>query len=141
MAVKVGHRLERPTAVLSAMVGRPRRPSFRDMETVSMDSGWGRLSPQSERALLRAAASGDPAARERLIGAFAPMIARMASAHARTHVVDQEELVGEGVAGLLAAMRRYDAAVGEPFRAYAAWWIRQAMGLLMSVASAAHTPD
>jgi RNA polymerase primary sigma factor len=45
--------------------------------------------------------------------------------------VSREELMQEGVVGLLRALERYDPNVG-PFWAYASWWVRQAMQQLVS---------
>ena len=41
--------------------------------------------------------------------------------------VERQELVQEGVAGLLFAARRYDARLNTPFWAYASFWVRKAM--------------
>ena len=45
--------------------------------------------------------------------------------------MSREELMQEGVVGLLRALERYDPDVG-PFWAYASWWVRQAMQQLVS---------
>jgi RNA polymerase sigma factor (sigma-70 family) len=46
--------------------------------------------------------------------------------------VERQELLQEGVVGLLRALERYDAERGTPFWAYASWWVRQAMQQLVS---------
>jgi RNA polymerase sigma factor (sigma-70 family) len=46
--------------------------------------------------------------------------------------VGREELVQEGVVGLLRAARRYDPGLNTPFWAYASWWVRKAMQELLA---------
>jgi RNA polymerase primary sigma factor len=59
-------------------------------------------------------------------------IASVARLYRGTQGVAREELMQEGVVGLLRAVDRYDAALGTPFWAYASWWVRQAMQQLVS---------
>jgi RNA polymerase sigma factor (sigma-70 family) len=66
---------------------------------------------------------------------FVPMIAMVATAYRRTAAVDREELIQEGVVGLLRALKRYEPERGVPFWAYAVWWVRQAMQQLVSEVS------
>ena len=90
-----------------------------------------RLTARQERALVIAAEGGDADACRKLVEAFLPAITGLALGF-RGGVVDQHELVQEGVAGLLFAVRRYDAALGTPFWAYAAFWVRKAMQELVA---------
>lgn len=46
--------------------------------------------------------------------------------------VERQELVQEGVAGLLFAARRYDSRLNTPFWAYASFWVRKAMQELVA---------
>ena len=46
--------------------------------------------------------------------------------------ISRQELVQEGVAGLLLAARRYDPSLGTPFWAYASFWVRKAMQELVA---------
>jgi RNA polymerase sigma factor (sigma-70 family) len=84
------------------------------------------LTPEAERRLVAAAAMGDPAGRAELVEAFMPAIASVARTY-RNSAVGRDELLQEGVVGLLRALERYDPGVGTPFWAYATWWVRQAM--------------
>jgi RNA polymerase sigma factor (sigma-70 family) len=59
------------------------------------------------------------------------MIAGVARAYRRS-AVDREELMQEGVVGLLRALERYEPERGVPFWAYAVWWVRQAMQQVVS---------
>jgi RNA polymerase sigma factor (sigma-70 family) len=90
------------------------------------NGGFKALSPARERALVRAAMDGDEGVREELVRTFTPLIASVARTY-RSSAVDRAELMQEGVAGLLTALRRFDPDLGTPFWAYASWWVRQSM--------------
>lgn len=81
---------------------------------------------KAERSLV-IAAKADRAERERLVETFIPLIASVARLYRNTPSVDREELMQEGVVGLLRALERYNPAFGNPFWAYASSWVRQAM--------------
>lgn len=91
-----------------------------------------RLTGPHERELVAAAQAGDAAARERLIEAFLPMIGAVAGLYRRAPGVERNELIQEGVVGLLRALARYDPERGVPFWSYASWWVRQAMQQLIA---------
>jgi len=90
------------------------------------------LSPERERDLVVAAEAGDRRACTALVEAFTPAIAGIARRYRGSVTVSHEELMQEGVVGLLRAVRRYDPHFGTPFWAYAAWWVRQAMQQLVA---------
>jgi RNA polymerase sigma factor (sigma-70 family) len=96
------------------------------------DASNGRLPASRERALVLAAQSGDPAARERLVEVFLPAIGSVARRYRSSAAVDRMELMQEGVVGLLRALDRFDPTLGTPFWAYASWWVRQAMQQLVA---------
>lgn len=79
-----------------------------------------------------AAERGDPDASRRLVEAFLPAIGGLAGRFPRGLGVDRQELMQEGVAGLLFAARRYDPGLGAPFWAYASFWVRKAMQELVA---------
>lgn len=87
--------------------------------------------PRADLDLLVAAEAGDDVACRRLIEAFLPAIGAVARAYRGTGV-DRQELVQEGVAGLLFATRRYDSSMNTPFWAYASFWVRKAMQELVA---------
>jgi RNA polymerase sigma factor (sigma-70 family) len=91
-----------------------------------------RLSPERERALVAAAASGEQAARDQAVEIFMPLIGSVARTYSRVPGVERAELIQEGVAGLLKAIGRFDPELGTPFWAYASWWVRQAMQRLVA---------
>jgi RNA polymerase primary sigma factor len=73
------------------------------------------------------AAKRDRCWREELIDEYRPLIEGVAGRYRRWGVIEHDELMQEGVAGLLRALERYDPSLGTPFWAYASWWVRQAM--------------
>jgi RNA polymerase primary sigma factor len=79
-----------------------------------------------------ASQAGDQDARARLVDAFMPAIGGVARRYQSTPGVSHEELMQEGVVGLLRAAGRYDPGMGTPFWGYATWWVRQAMQQLVS---------
>jgi RNA polymerase primary sigma factor len=89
-------------------------------------------SAERERELIARAESGDAGAREQLVEAYLPSIGRMARRYKASTAVDRDELMQDGVVGLLRAAGRYDASMGTPFWAYATWWVRQAMQQLVA---------
>jgi RNA polymerase primary sigma factor len=66
------------------------------------------------------------------VEAFTPAISGVSRRYRRTPGVDHDELMQEGVVGLLRASSRYDPRMGSPFWAYATWWVRQSMQQLVS---------
>jgi RNA polymerase sigma factor (sigma-70 family) len=81
---------------------------------------------------VRAAQSGDRAAREQVLDRFLPLVERVARSYAGVTSLDGEELVQEGIVGLFTALERYDLALGVPFWAYASWWVRRMMQRLVA---------
>ena len=61
-----------------------------------------------------------------------PLVGGVARIYRSSPAVDRVELMQEGVVGLLRAIKRYDAALGTPFWAYASWWVRRAMQELVA---------
>jgi RNA polymerase primary sigma factor len=91
-----------------------------------------RLSPEQERQLVVATEGGDRAACRQLVEAFLPSIAAVARGFGAGGRVQRTELMQEGVAGLLFAVRRYDPRTETPFWAYASFWVRKAMQELIA---------
>jgi RNA polymerase primary sigma factor len=79
------------------------------------------------RELVRAAKAAPGRAREELIEVFLPQIRFHARRYRRVTGVQHEELMQEGIAGLLAALQRYDEGRENSFWTYASWWVRGAM--------------
>ena len=76
-------------------------------------------APDAERRLVEAAQRGDPRARERLVEALMPRVAAVARTYRASPIVERQELLQAGVAGLLSALETYDPERGTPFWTYA----------------------
>ena len=114
---------ERQRAALPAVAQAEEDPGMRSF-LVSAEAD-GETSSELEL-LAEQAQSGDAAAREGLIERLLPTIGALARSY-RAEGLDHADLVQEGIVGLLRALQRYDSSRGTPFRAWAAWWIRQAL--------------
>ena len=109
----------------------PGNPEVRPDASIS-SAGAGRLTPQQERDLAIAAQAGDATASRKLVEAFVPSINGLARRFPTGVGVERQELVQEGIAGLLFAARRYDVTRRTPFWAYASFWVRKAMQELVA---------
>lgn len=90
------------------------------------------LTPGQERALVVAAEGGDADACRKLVEAFMPAIAGLALGFRARAGIQLQELLQQGVVGLLFAARRYDPGRNTPFWAYASFWVRKAMQELVA---------
>jgi RNA polymerase sigma-32 factor len=88
------------------------------------------LTPADERRLARAARRGDGPARDEIVLAHLPLVRKMARRLARARV-PREDLVHQGVLGLLIAVDRFDPKRGVRFATYARWWVRAYMAVLV----------
>jgi RNA polymerase sigma-32 factor len=84
------------------------------------------VSAEEELRLARAARLGSKPAFEALIRAHLRLVLSMAHEFA-SYSLPLDELVSEGLLGLVEAARRYDAERGVRLAAYATWWIRAYM--------------
>jgi RNA polymerase primary sigma factor len=91
-----------------------------------------RLTPGREKELVIAAEGGDAEARGKLVEAFLPAITGLARRFPSGIGVNRQELLQEGVAGLLFAAQRYDSRLDTPFWAYASFWVRKGMQELVA---------
>jgi RNA polymerase sigma factor (sigma-70 family) len=91
-----------------------------------------RLTTRQERDLVVATEAGDVEACRRLVDAFLPAISAQARHFRVGGGVAHEELLQEGVVGLLSAVRHYDPTRNVPFWAYASFWVRKAMQRLVA---------
>lgn len=85
-----------------------------------------------ELKLVLAAQAGDVRARAELVERFRPLVATVARSYRACPAVERQELMQDGVVGLLRALERYDPEQGTPFWGYAVWWVRQAMQRLVA---------
>jgi len=86
-----------------------------------------RLSTERELELVVATEAGDQAACRELVDSFLPAISAIARRYDTGGGVVRDELIQDGVVGLLRAARRYDPGLNTPFWGYACWWVRKAM--------------
>ena len=91
-----------------------------------------RLTPREERDLVIRAEAGDADASRKLVASFLPAISALAKRFPTRAGVERQELMQEGVAGLLLAARRYNPALKTPFWAYASFLVRKGMQELVA---------
>jgi RNA polymerase primary sigma factor len=91
-----------------------------------------RLTLREEQELVIRAEAGDADASRKLVASFLPAIAALAKRFPTRAGVELQELMQEGVAGLLFAARRYDPSRNTRFWAYASFWVRKAMQELVA---------
>lgn len=85
------------------------------------------LTPEEEVALAREVRAGNAEARRRMVEGNIRLVISIARRY-RCRGLAFEDLVQEGVVGLLAAVQRFDPDRGYRFSTYATHWIRQAIG-------------
>jgi RNA polymerase sigma-32 factor len=81
------------------------------------------LDPSTERGLLRRAQAGDADAVERIVVSHMRIVLSLAPSYKRAGV-STDDLVSEGVLGLLEAITRFDCTRENRFATYARWWIQ-----------------
>src|SRR3954449_10416196 len=84
------------------------------------------LTGQEERRLARAIERGDLGAKDRLVRCNLRLVASVARRHVGRGL-PMEDLLQEGVVGLIRAAEKYDWRRGTRFSTYAVPWIRQAI--------------
>lgn len=85
------------------------------------------LSAEEERILTSAAKTGSLEARERLIESNIRLVINIARTY-QSRTVPLEDLIQEGVIGLMTAIDRFDPEKGFRFSTYATHWIKQSIG-------------
>jgi RNA polymerase primary sigma factor len=84
------------------------------------------LSSREERRLATRARRGDPVARGRLVECNIRLVYKIASEYLRDGL-DLDDLVQDGVIGLMRAIDKFEPERGNRLSTYATWWIRQAI--------------
>ncbi len=87
----------------------------------------GLLSPCHELRLAKRAERGDAKAREQLVNANLRLVTSIAKKY-QNRGIPLEDLIQEGILGLIHAVDKYDWRRGYRFSTYATHWIRQALG-------------
>jgi len=93
---------------------------LREMNRIPM------LNRDEEVETAREAAAGNKAAREKLVNSNLRFVINVAKNYQGLGL-PLEDLIGEGNAGLLTAVDRFDVEKGYRFISYAVWWIRQSI--------------
>lgn len=84
------------------------------------------LTRSADRALARRARKGESDAIHSLVRTHMGSVVRIAQSY-RNKGVPFEDLIEEGVLGLLEAVRRFDPSRNTKFLTYAIWWVRRAI--------------
>lgn len=84
------------------------------------------LSAKEEIDLCKRAQDGDQSSRDRVIHHNVRLVFRIAHRY-KGRAVPMEDLVQEGMIGLMTAVQKFDGTKGYRFSTYATYWIRQAM--------------
>lgn len=110
-----------------------REPEERPNAAASLQALTTTPAPTADttRQLVERAQAGDAAARAKLIEAYMPALSAMARTY-RSSQISRQELLQEGVVGMLRALERFDPERGVAFWSYASFWVRQAMQQLVA---------
>lgn len=109
----------------------PRRPSFRPREgdrVVGIEYPTHRrlLTAREEVILSTRARQGDSTARQAMVESNIRLVMSIARRYT-CKSLSFEDLVQEGILGLVEAINKFDATLGHRFSTYATYWIRQAI--------------
>ncbi|MSO76280.1 MAG: sigma-70 family RNA polymerase sigma factor [Alphaproteobacteria bacterium] len=85
-----------------------------------------RLSAAEEQTLAQRLKGGDESAAERLVVSYLPFVVATARRYSR-YGLPLNELVQEGVVGLIRAVRRFNPDQDARLASYASWWVRAAI--------------
>lgn len=84
------------------------------------------LSADEETSLVKEAAGGNKAARNKLVESNLRFVVKIAKEYVNRGI-EFEDLIDEGNAGLIQAVNHFDPNAGVKFISYAVWWIRQSI--------------
>ena len=96
------------------------------MSPRSLPQGLAPPTLEQERGLLARIQTGDADAEAELVARNLRLVLDVSRRY-QSHGADKEDLVQEGMLGLLKAVRKFDPSRGTRFSTFAVWWIRQAI--------------
>jgi RNA polymerase sigma-32 factor len=103
---------------------RPQSPS--DSSSPAAESPFRPLSREEENALAARMRAGDTEAADRLVTSHLPFVTALARRYSR-YGLPLNDLVQEGVVGLLQALGRFNPEQNVRLSSFAAWWVRAAI--------------
>ena len=92
----------------------------------------------SENELITRAQNGDIWARNQVIEKNMPLIKKIATKSIQKSALSDNDLIQEGIFGVIVAIEKFDTTLGYKFSTYASWWIKQAMFKAISEQSYAY---
>ena len=92
----------------------------------------------SEVELILKAQKGDIYSRNLLIEKNIQLIQKIANKSIQTTTLSNNDLIQEGIFGLITAIEKFNPEIGAKFSTYASWWIKQAMFKAISEQSYAY---
>lgn len=99
---------------------------FPGVAALTYDTNHRLLTAREEMLLAQRARAGDPSARQAMMEANIRLVMSVARRYTCKSLAF-EDLVQEGIIGLLEAVNKFDASRGNRFSTYATYWIRQAI--------------
>src|SRR4051794_19375065 len=90
------------------------------------DGRASRLDRSRELELVSRIQDGDLEAKRQIVEAHLGLVASIARAY-QGHGVELQDLIQEGILGLIHALGKFDPSRGCRFSTYASWWVRQAV--------------
>ena len=81
----------------------------------------------NENELISRAQQGDVWARNQVIELNMSLVRKIASTSIQKSALSDNDLIQEGIFGLITAIEKFDVSLGFKFSTYATWWVKQAM--------------
>lgn len=81
----------------------------------------------NENELIQRAQKGDIWARNQVIEANMVLVRKIAAKSIQKSALSDNDLIQEGIFGLVTAIEKFDVTLGYKFATYATWWVKQAM--------------
>ena len=81
----------------------------------------------NENELILRAQKGDVWARNQVIEMNMQLIRKIAAKSIQKNTLSDNDLIQEGIFGVITAIEKFDVSLGFKFSTYASWWIKQAM--------------